>query len=421
MNPFNVAPLGAPQPTPQGEPAAPGAGARDLFMRLLACLPTGEGDGSTAAQPAAANLQPAADAPATLEEVEMGVLRDGTSVAPAAAQGAAAKPSNLKDASAGTDLAEEGMGEAAAGVAGNSGAQDVLEPGDAAAALAILALAMRATGDTAFPVERGPSEGPALPPRATGIDATTATAPPPGESSLAASEPTAGGATSAGQYRRSASRAALQLFEQAPTALPVEARRGDRDAGLPAILQSDMPRLDGAPPVSAGPFAAPAAGPEVRPTSETPAPLSGVDQVATRQLDLARDSQWLDRLATDIARTAGKDGTLRFNLHPQSLGSLAVEVRHAGDGVSVRLTAETDGARAILADAQPRLAAEARAQGVRIAETHVDLGGQFSSGGHGGQHGHPPEALLRTERAAPENPAGRPQEPVRSAPPERYA
>ena len=39
------------------------------------------------------------------------------------------------------------------------------------------------------------------------------------------------------------------------------------------------------------------------------------------------------------------------------------------------MTVDTEAARQILSDAQPRLAAEARAQGVRIAETHVDLSG----------------------------------------------
>jgi hypothetical protein len=34
----------------------------------------------------------------------------------------------------------------------------------------------------------------------------------------------------------------------------------------------------------------------------------------------------------------------------------------------------------VLADAQPRLLAEARAQGLRISEAHVDLGGQNGSG-----------------------------------------
>jgi hypothetical protein len=99
------------------------------------------------------------------------------------------------------------------------------------------------------------------------------------------------------------------------------------------------------------------------------------DLAVERQLDLARDAQWLDRLARDIARAGASDTPLRFRLHPQTLGHLHVELQQGDHGTAVRLTVETEAARQILADAQPRLAAEARAQGVRIAETHVDLSG----------------------------------------------
>jgi flagellar hook-length control protein FliK len=99
------------------------------------------------------------------------------------------------------------------------------------------------------------------------------------------------------------------------------------------------------------------------------------DLATERKLDLARDTEWLDRLARDIARAGSNDTPLRFRLHPQTLGSLHVELQQGDHGTAVRLTVETEAARQILADAQPRLTAEARAQGVRIAETHVDLSG----------------------------------------------
>jgi len=124
-------------------------------------------------------------------------------------------------------------------------------------------------------------------------------------------------------------------------------------------------------------FAAPQAAPvEAAPVSaSTPATLSPADQVIEQQLDLAQESEWLDRLAKDIARTASGEGHLRFRLHPEHLGSLHVEMTQGAAGASVRMTADTEAARAIIADAQPRLIAEARAQGVRISEAHVDLGG----------------------------------------------
>jgi hypothetical protein len=47
------------------------------------------------------------------------------------------------------------------------------------------------------------------------------------------------------------------------------------------------------------------------------------------------------------------------------------------------MSADTDQARQIIADAQPRLIAEVRAQGLRVAESHVDLNNQQSGGGTG--------------------------------------
>ena len=118
----------------------------------------------------------------------------------------------------------------------------------------------------------------------------------------------------------------------------------------------------------------PAGAPENR--AETPI----AERVMGHQLDLARDSLWLDRLARDIASSADADGPMRFKLHPETLGQMRVELSQGERGTSVRLTVETETARAVIADAQPKLVAEARAQGVRIAETHVDL-----AGGSGGQ------------------------------------
>lgn len=102
-------------------------------------------------------------------------------------------------------------------------------------------------------------------------------------------------------------------------------------------------------------------------------------QLVERHLDLAHEGEWLDRLARDIAHSAGGDGSLRFRLNPEHLGSLHVELTQGAAGASLRLTADSEAARAIIADAQPRLVAEARAHGVKIAETHVDLGGREQS------------------------------------------
>jgi hypothetical protein len=105
---------------------------------------------------------------------------------------------------------------------------------------------------------------------------------------------------------------------------------------------------------------APAFEPAAAMQSAAPLPA---EVLAEHQLDLASDGVWLDQLARDIAG-AGEDGApLRFRLNPEMLGSLRVEIRQEQAGAAVRLTAETEAARAIIADAQPRLVAEARAQG----------------------------------------------------------
>lgn len=123
---------------------------------------------------------------------------------------------------------------------------------------------------------------------------------------------------------------------------------------------------------------------------------------AQRTLDLANDAEWLDRLARDIAQASGNEGTIRFRLHPQTLGHLRVELSQGEHGTAIRLTADTEQARAILADAQPRLVAEARAQGLRIAESHVDLSGsdRHASGDPRRQDEKNQTPMIRTARDA---------------------
>ena len=150
--------------------------------------------------------------------------------------------------------------------------------------------------------------------------------------------------------------------------------------------QAQTPAAPVAAPAAAPLSAADVPQPALSPNPAQPVPAaaetamtvdgtSATDLSVERKLDLSRDSAWLDRLARDISRAASDDSPLRFRLHPQTLGSLQVELQQGDRGTAVRMTVETETARQILTDAQPRLTAEARAQGVRIAETHVDLSG----------------------------------------------
>lgn len=160
------------------------------------------------------------------------------------------------------------------------------------------------------------------------------------------------------------------------SAAPSKARRDE-------VAVSDDRPADAVIPAAA-PFApaATASTDDAKPVESATATLAS--QSVDRQLDLAKDARWLDKLAQDINQAAATQGQLKFHLNPEHLGSLLVEISNGLDGASIKLTADNDKARAIIADAQPRLIAEVRAQGLRVADAQVDLSNQQqqSNGGN---------------------------------------
>ncbi len=199
----------------------------------------------------------------------------------------------------------------------------------------------------------------------------------------------------------------------APARAPIESR-------IETVKESVSPAMKAGPsaPVAQGPAIQAPAQPALVPTAvaaviepsvssaamtraSTPVPQPA-EQAVERELDLARESEWLDRLSRDIARSGSGEVPLRFKLHPQTLGHLRVELTQGDQGMTVRLTAETEAARAIIADAQPRLMQEARAQGVRIAHAEVDLAGtgHQASGDSRRQEDERQPAIIRTARGA---------------------
>lgn len=163
-----------------------------------------------------------------------------------------------------------------------------------------------------------------------------------------------------------------------------------RAKGVSPLESLTVPAAHSAAPIAPAAQALPlpvAAPIEGAPTPAVVEAAPAAEIILERQLDFAHEGEWLDQLAKDIARTGG-DGQLRFRLNPEHLGSLHVELTQGAAGASLRLTADTEAARTIIADARPQLIAEARAQGVRIAEAHVDLGsGSQSQAGHGQRDG----------------------------------
>ena len=209
------------------------------------------------------------------------------------------------------------------------------------------------------------------------------------------------------------------IAEAAPKAVRAAASALNivRDA-LPAARIADT-QAQTADIATSAALAMPATAAPTPSTSIQPREVAG--PAADRTLDLANDAEWLDRLARDIAQASGNEGTIRFRLHPQTLGHLRVELSQGDHGTSIRLTADNEQARAILTDAQPRLVAEARAQGVRIAETHVDLSGsdRHASGDPRRQDDNRLTPMIRTARDAAAD-ADAPERPRRSRS-DRYA
>ena len=74
----------------------------------------------------------------------------------------------------------------------------------------------------------------------------------------------------------------------------------------------------------------------------------------------------------DWAAAFDAGGPARVETRTQQLGAVAIEVARAVDGLAVTLRAASEDARAALADAQPRLAADARAAGVSLTQARVD-------------------------------------------------
>lgn len=119
---------------------------------------------------------------------------------------------------------------------------------------------------------------------------------------------------------------------------------------------------------------------DVQPVLPATAPVAATQQAAPadtvveRQLDLVRNEQWLGDLARDIAETAKGGDTLAFKLMPPQLGRLDIGLTRHHEGISLSIRTETESARAILTAAQPHLAEEIRATGLKLTDTQMFAG-----------------------------------------------
>lgn len=120
-----------------------------------------------------------------------------------------------------------------------------------------------------------------------------------------------------------------------------------------------------------------AAAPIASATAPVAAP-AGAD--AQPMLDL-RQERWPQAMVAHIERLRdAADATdTRIRLIPDALGTIDVAVKRDGDTVHVQFSADQAATRALLQDAQPKLAQIAEERGLRLGQTGVDGGAAGST------------------------------------------
>lgn len=197
--------------------------------------------------------------------------------------------------------------------------------------------------------------------------------------------------------------------QPSPTPLPVAT---PASAALAAIAAGVEDLRPGSPRERAG-HALPDAAALLATAAATPAvaaPASGEQPT----LDM-RQEHWPHDMIGQIERlrdTADAADT-RIRLVPDALGQVEVNVRREGDTLHVRFNAEQAQTRALIADAQPRLAEAAEARGLRLGQTSVDAG----TAGQGQQQrpATPPSAPPQPRRASTTVPSDAPSDDDRIA------
>ncbi|MBN8810009.1 MULTISPECIES: flagellar hook-length control protein FliK [unclassified Sphingomonas] len=139
-------------------------------------------------------------------------------------------------------------------------------------------------------------------------------------------------------------------------------------------------------------LAAPATGAQ----TAVAASAAGASQDAA--LDM-RHQQWtakmMDRIET--LRDAAPARETRLSLMPEALGKVDIAIRQDDAGIHVQFHTESQAARQLIADAQPRLAEIAEQRGIRLGSTSVES----SATGTGAGTGNPQTGQGQRNDAAP--------------------
>ncbi len=201
------------------------------------------------------------------------------------------------------------------------------------------------------------------------------------------------------------------------------------EAALPTVDQTALPESPPIQPPAIGvavpalrAFAAGIAATAARPLRERredepfTAPLAATSRAdpTTPRLDVAdraqppidtRRDDWtralIDRI--DAVRDVANARDTRIRLVPDALGKIDVALRQDGDTLHVQFAADAPATRAMLADAQPRLAELAEVRGLRIGDATVSAGS--SNPGAGNAPGSAFAQAGDQRRPAPSTPA----------------
>ncbi|MDH4746374.1 flagellar hook-length control protein FliK [Sphingomonas sp. CBMAI 2297] len=175
-----------------------------------------------------------------------------------------------------------------------------------------------------------------------------------------------------------------------PAAVPqpgvaLEPARPGAPARAPGDSQPDLSTL-----------AAPATGTQ----TILAASAAGASQDAA--LDM-RHQQWtakmMDRIET--LRDAAPARETRLSLMPEALGKVDIAIRQDDAGIHVQFHTESQAARQLIADAQPRLAEIAEQRGIRLGSTSVESNATGTGTGTGAGPGNPQTGQGERHDAAP--------------------
>lgn len=206
----------------------------------------------------------------------------------------------------------------------------------------------------------------------------------------------------------------FDLTKQATKQLEPKIGSAEESGGSPVrplIQTSSIPLT--APPTAV--FAMPTATlvmPNMVPIAPTVAP-------SISALNTEMDDQWVAKLSQDIGTLSADKSALSFQLKPNHLGKLHVEITTDITGDVVRLETDNENAKTLILGSQGRLEQDIRLSGIKLARVDVTLqeqsGSQFDQQGpdaqsrgtglgqgrNGSAQGQPAEQISLPENTAP--------------------